>query len=275
MLHDFAALCAVLLSLKYHHYCIWHALDKFEERVKKCVLTRDHLSVELRGAVDRDEMSLADARSAHCHNIVNEYASILLCLDRDIAVVRLEMFVLAHVNIPSLLAVLSSDRSPYHDIEAFLLSCTKARAINALCENVIRCFRKFQVSAGVARRLFINFSGVVVLALHVLGFMCSSARERQEQAAVAVQTRAAQSELVRVFTDFRASSVPDREMVSAAYSRCGRSSKTSYRLQFRGIACLCAYLLTTPLAFRLQCGHDACSPRVVASSCGTRCGRCS
>lgn len=197
---DFAALCAVLPHLRYQHYCIWHALDKFEARVKKCVTSYDHLSASLQAAVDRKTITFDVARTQHCQDIVDEYACILLGTDRDVAVVRLEMFIRAHKNIPGLLAVLSSDRSPYYEIEAFLLSCTRARAINALCENVMRCLRKFQASAGVARRPFVNFAGVVMVAIWVLGFMRSSARQRQRQAEKSVRDRAAQASLVAKFT---------------------------------------------------------------------------
>jgi hypothetical protein len=169
-------------------------MQRLEERLKTCVTRFDELSSALQAAVSEGSMTLSVALTTQRENIVNEFASAVLLLDQDASVVRLEQFIVAHRNCVRLLKMLSNDQSPYHDIEAILLSCTIARAINALCENVMRSFRLFQACSGVSRWRMANFGGVAGLALTVFGSIRSAERERQERAEVSVSNRTAQAE---------------------------------------------------------------------------------
>ncbi len=170
-------------------------MQRFEERLKQIITRFSDLSPALQAAVTEGSMALSVALTTQRENIVNEFASAVLLLDQDASVVRLEQFIVAHKNCVRLLKMLSSDQSPYHDIEAILLSCTIARAINALCENIMRSFRLFQACSGVSRWRMANFGCVAGLALTVFGSIRSAERERHERANVSVSNRTAQADM--------------------------------------------------------------------------------
>ena len=164
--------------------------------MKACVTAKEHLSPELQAAVEHKTLDLQAALRQHRANICNEYSSILLMTDRDAAAVRLELFISDHRNCPALLQMLSSEQSPYYEIEAFLLCCTIARAINAVCENVMRMCRKLMAHAGVSRYPLANYAGVVALAIKVIAAMRSSERERQLASTRSVYNRRARDNIV-------------------------------------------------------------------------------
>ena len=74
-------------------------------------------------------MTLQAALTQQREDVVDEFGGILLMLDSDETIVRLELFILSLINCSKLLTLLSSTRSPYHNIVALLLCRTSTRHV--------------------------------------------------------------------------------------------------------------------------------------------------
>ena len=183
LLHDcvqstFVAAACVLPSLKEHHFCSWHVIAAFQEKLDRVYLAAEDLvEPALIAAVQNSTMTLPAALKAQRTVVFHSFNAVILSCDADAAAALLEGFVLRYCRNRRLRAVLS--KAPYCDLSAVLNSLCTTRAIDANCELFARSVRSFQRTSTGARSRMQNFAAALQLLVTTL---YDSARSELEEA---------------------------------------------------------------------------------------------
>lgn len=196
LLHDcvpstFYAVASVLPSLLHHHYCAWHVIEAYKDRVTKALREEaDVMDADLRTSLGQG-VKLATLLTQQRERVVHAYNSLILTTSTSTAAVLLQSFLKSYGHNERLMDLMCND-DIYGNLSAVLLCFlpTHTRAINAVSENFMRVVRHLQLGPQGGRVSMFNFAGALLLLAHAYFHSLAAEADRDFRAAKSTSLRA-------------------------------------------------------------------------------------